>query len=85
LLVELDNKTLYFNSNAINEFELPKDVGIMPGEEILIAYIDKELNSLQKQKLNELKPKEYIKRKGDYNLIIPGEKTIVINPKGWIL
>ena len=57
----------------------------MPGEEILIVNIDKELNHLQKEKLEALKPKEYIKRKGDANLIIPGEKTIVINPKGWVL
>lgn len=32
LLVELNDKTLYFNTNGINEFNLPKDVGIMPGE-----------------------------------------------------
>ena len=57
----------------------------MPEEEILIVNIDKELNDLQKEKLEALKPKEYIKRKGDANLIIPGEKTIVINPKGWVL
>ena len=82
LLVELENKTLYFNSDGINEFELPENVGIMPEEEILIVNIDKELNDLQKEKLEALKPKEYIKRKGDANLIIPGEKTIVINPKG---
>jgi len=85
LLVELENKTLYFNSDGVNEFELPENVGIMPGEEILIASKDKEINDLQKQKLEDLKPKEYIKRKGDANLIIPGEKTIVINPKGWVL
>jgi len=85
LLVELENKTIYFNSDGVNEFELPVNVGIMPGEEILIANKEKELNYLQKQKLEDLKPKEYIKRKGDSNLIIPGEKTIVINPKGWVL
>lgn len=85
LLVVIENKTLYFNSNGINEFELPKNVGIMPGEEILIANIDKGVNDIQRQKLEELNPREYIKRKGDCNLIIPGEKTIVINPKGWIL
>ncbi|WP_077857089.1 hypothetical protein, partial [Clostridium beijerinckii] len=85
LLVELDDKTLYFNSSGINEFSLPKDVGIMPGEEILIVNSDKKINETQKQKLEALKPKQYIKRKGDANLIIPGEKTIVINPKGWIL
>ena len=85
VLVELDNKTLYFNGDGVNEFELTKDIGIMPGEEIIIANRDKELNNLQKEKLNDIKPKEYIKRKGDTNLIIPGEKTMVINPKGWVL
>ena len=85
VLVELDNKTLYFNRDGVNEFELTKDIGIMPGEEIIIANRDKELNDLQKEKLNDIKPKEYIKRKGDTNLIIPGEKTMVINPKGWVL
>nr|WP_243146027.1 hypothetical protein [Clostridium chromiireducens] len=85
LLVELYDKTLYFNSKGINEFNLPINVGIMPGEEILIANIDKEINEIQKQKLEALKPKQYIKRKGDTNLIIPGEKIIVVNPKGWIL
>ena len=34
LLVELDEKTLYFNSNGINEFNLPKEVAIMPEDEI---------------------------------------------------
>ena len=85
LLVELNDKTLYFNSDEVNEFNLPKDVGIMPGEEMLIVNIDKEINEIQRQKLKDLNPKQYIKRKGDANLIIPGEKTIVINPKGWIL
>ncbi|WP_238900726.1 hypothetical protein [Clostridium sp. YIM B02500] len=85
LLVELNDKTLYFNLDEVNEFNLPKDVGIMPGEEMLIVNIDKEINEIQRQKLKDLNPKQYIKRKGDANLIIPGEKTIVINPKGWIL
>jgi hypothetical protein len=85
LLVELEDKTLYFNASGINEFNIPKDVGIMPGEEILVVNIDKQINEIQKQKLEALKPKQYIKRKGDGNLIIPGEKTIVINPKGWVL
>lgn len=85
LLVELEDKTLYFDSKGINEFNLHSNVGIMPGEEILIVNIDKEINEIQKQKLEALKPKQYIKRRGDANLIIPGEKTIVINPKGWVL
>lgn len=85
LLVELDDKTLYFNSNGINEFNLPKDVAIMPEEEIIIVNEDKELNEIQKQKIEALKSKQYIKRKGDANLIILGEIAIVINPKGWVL
>ena len=84
LLVELNDKTLYFNSKGINEFNLPSNVGIMPGEEIIVVNIDKEINEIKKKKLEALKPKQYIKRKGDAKLIIPGEKTIVINPKGWI-
>lgn len=85
LLVELDDKTLYFNSAGMKEFELNKDVAIMPGEELIIANSDKGINEIQKEKLEALKVTEYIKRKGDANLIIPGEETIVINPKGWVL
>lgn len=85
LLVELENKTLYFNANGVKEFELPENVPIMPAENIIVANKDKEINDLQKQKLEDLKVKEYIKRKGDCNLIIPGEKTTVINKKGWVL
>ncbi|OVE70016.1 hypothetical protein CCS79_03125 [Clostridium diolis] len=85
LLVELDDKTLYFNSKVINEFNLHINVGIMPEEEIIVVNVDKKINEIQKQKLEALQPKQYIKRKGDANLIIPGEKTIVINPKGWVL
>jgi hypothetical protein len=85
LLVELEDKTLYFNSAGIKEFEIAKDVAIMPGEEIIIANSGKGINEIQKEKLEALKVIEYIKRKGDANLIIPGERTIVINPKGWVL
>lgn len=55
LLVELEDKTLYFNGSGINEFNLPKEVGIMPREEIIIVNIDKEINEIQKQKLEGLK------------------------------
>lgn len=57
LIVELDDKSMYFNACGINEFDLPKDVGIMPGEKILVVNIDKEINEIQKQKLEALKPK----------------------------
>ncbi|WP_017210153.1 hypothetical protein [Clostridium beijerinckii] len=70
LLIELDDKTMYFNASGINEFNLPKDVAIMPGEEILIVNIDKEINEIQKQKLEALKAKQYIKRKGYGKLTI---------------
>jgi hypothetical protein len=45
------NKTLYFNSNGVKEFELPENVGIMPGTEIVIVNIDKEINPLQRKNL----------------------------------
>lgn len=85
LLVGLEDKTMYFTSQGINEFDLSPDVGLMPADEIILANEDKELNDLQLKKLNGIKVTEYIKRKGDSNIIIPGEKTIVINPKGWVI
>lgn len=36
LLVELEDKTLYFNASGINELNLAKDVGIMPGEKTIV-------------------------------------------------
>ena len=85
LLVEVEDRTLYFNSLGINELELKKDMELLPGDEILVVNKDKELNDLQLEKLKDMKVTEYIKRKGDSNIIIPGEKTIVINPKGWVI
>lgn len=85
LLVGFEDKTMYFNSQGINEFKLSPDVGLMPGDEILIANEDRELNDMQLSKLAVMDPVQYIKRKGDSNIIIPGEKTIVINPKGWVI
>lgn len=86
LLVGFEDKTMYFNSQGINEFDLSPDVGLMPGDEILIANEDRESNEMQLRKLAVMDPVQYIKRKGDSNIIIPTEsKTIVINPKGWII
>ena len=71
---------------GINELELKKDMELLPADEILLVNQDKEVNELQLKKLNEMNVSEYIKRKGDANIIIPMEdKTIVLNPKGWIL
>jgi hypothetical protein len=86
LLVEIEEKTLYFNSAGVNEFNLKKDIELMPADEILVANQDREVNERQLKKLEDMHVDQYIKRKGDVNVIIPlGNKTIVINPKGWIL
>lgn len=86
LLVEISDKTLYFNSDGINELELLKNIALLPADEILVVNEDKELNTLQLEKLTEMNVTKYIKRKGDENIIIPfSERTVVITPKGWIL
>lgn len=86
LLVEIDNKTLYFNSQGINELELINDIALLPADEIIVVNQDKELNELQLKKLDEMNAEKYIKRKGDANIIVPLEsKTVVINPFGWVL
>jgi hypothetical protein len=86
LIIELEDRTLYFNKQGLNELELKKDMELLPGDEILVVNKDKELNALQLKKLNDLRVDKYIKRKGDANIIVvTDKKTIVINPRGWIL
>ena len=85
LVIEFDKKYIYFNSNAIKEFETFAARPILPCDEILIVNKDKSLNEIQLNKLKELCIEKYIKRKGDNSLIIEGETTRVINPKGWVL
>lgn len=86
LLVEVEDMTMYFNIEGKNEFNLNTNLGIMPADEILIANDEKPLNEMQLKKLEEINPDSYIKRKGDANIIIPMlDKTIVINPRGWII
>lgn len=86
LLVEIEDRTLYFNPDGVNELELKKDMELLPADEILVVNQDRKLNTLQLEKLKDTHVKEYIKRKGDANIIIPRQKhTIVINPRGWIL
>lgn len=85
LLVELGDKTKYFNGQGVHEFDLGADIGLIPADEILIVNNDKPLNEMQLKKLEEMKPNRYIKRKGDANIIVPGEKTTVITPRGWII
>lgn len=86
LLVEHEEKTLYFNSDGVKELELKKDIDLLPADEILFVNQDRKLNDVQLQKLKDMQVTEYIKRKGDANIIIQKQdKTIVINPKGWVL
>ncbi|OOM75483.1 hypothetical protein [Clostridium sp. BL-8] len=86
LLVELEDKTLYFNRAGVKEMELKKDMELLPADEILVVNQDRNLNELQLQKLKTMNVTEYIKRKGDANIIIKKlDKTIAINPKGWVL
>jgi len=86
LLVEIEDKTLYFNSAGINELELKKDLELMPADEILVVNKDKEVNDLQLKKLKDMHVESYIKRKGDANIIVPFPgKSIIINPRGWVL
>ncbi|EKQ56291.1 MULTISPECIES: hypothetical protein [unclassified Clostridium] len=85
LLVELEDKTKYFNGQGVHEFDLGIDIGLIPADEILIVNQDKHLNEIQLKKLEEINPNKYIKRKGDANIIIPGDKTTVITPRGWII
>ncbi|OOM60629.1 hypothetical protein CLBEIC_56570 [Clostridium beijerinckii] len=69
----------------MHEFDLGTDVGLIPADEILIVNQDKTLNEMQLKKLEEMNPDRYIKRKGDANIIVPGKKTTVITPRGWII
>jgi hypothetical protein len=86
LLVELEDKTKYFNGQGIHEFDLGIDIGLMPSDEIIIVNKEKCFNDIQMEKLKGINPTKYIKRKGDANLIIPlHDKTIVINPRGWVI
>lgn len=86
LLVGFEDKTMYFNKQGINEFNLSPDVGLMPADEIMLVNKNKELNDLQLKKIKDMHASQYIKRLGDSNIIIPmEEKTIVINHKGWVI
>lgn len=85
LLVELEDKTKYFNGQGLHEFDLGIDIGLIPADEILIVNQDKPINKIQLKKLEEMNPSRYIKRKGDANIIIPGDKTTVITPRGWVI
>lgn len=86
LLVGFEDKIMCFNNSGKHEFDLVPNVGLMPGDEILIVNKDIELNDIQLSKLAIMDPAQYIKRKGDANIIIPmPDKTVVVNPRGWVI
>ena len=85
LMVELDNKTLYFNSEGKYEMDLPVNLALAPGDIILIVNEDKPVNQKQINILNGFEIYSCIKRVGDSNIILITSHTVVINPNGWIL
>ena len=86
LLVEIEDKTLYFNKNGENEFNLNVNMGLMPQDEIIVVHDDKPVNEIQLKKLKEIAPESYVKRKGDVNIYLPkGNSTGVITKDGWLI
>ncbi|WP_315074487.1 hypothetical protein [uncultured Clostridium sp.] len=86
LLVELEDKTLYFNKEGKNEFNMGVNFGILPADEIIVANDEKPFNDIQNKKLLEINPEKYIKRKGDLSIIIPTEsKNLTITKEGWVI
>lgn len=86
LKIDISGRTIYYNKNAIKEFEKEGTTPLLPADVILIANKDYETNDIQLEKLKYFDVSSYIKRKGDKNIIIVMEnKTVVINPNGWIL
>lgn len=85
ILVEIDNSTLYFNSQNELDFTIPKTTPLLPSDKILVVNKDKYINQKQLDVLNDMKVTRCIKRIGDANIIICDSSTIVINPNGWVL
>lgn len=83
-------KTIYLNREGENEFTKDRILAVLPMDKILYCKEDLQPNSLQEEKLKEIKTKyngaKIIKRKGDLNILVevPG-KVISINPIGWVL
>lgn len=84
-------KTIYVNRKGEEEFVIQDQATTLPLDKIILTKNEyKELNDIQNTRLQELKEKykikDYIKRKGDKNVIVKVEgKVISINPSGWIL
>ena len=84
--IDISGKTIYYNKSGIKEFEKEGTTPLLPADVILIANKDFGTNDIQLEKLKKFNVSSYIKRKGDRNiLIIMENKTIAINPNGWVL
>lgn len=88
---ETNIRTIYVNKEGKEEFTRENRMPVLPMDKILHSKIaDSPLNSLQEEKLKELKGKhpmaKVIRRKGDENVILELEnKVISVNRKGWVL
>lgn len=83
-------ETIYLNKDGEQEFTKDKRLGVLPMDKILYYKEDLQPNSLQEDKLQELKLKykapKIIKRKGDENILVEVQgKVISINTLGWVL
>lgn len=85
-------ETLYINTNGEKEFTLSKKSPVLPNDKISYYKTDFDINTIQQQKLQEVKEqyknkiKRIIHRHGDENILIEVEgKLFDIIPKGWVL
>ncbi|WMJ81957.1 hypothetical protein RBU49_06830 [Clostridium sp. MB40-C1] len=91
LQLEEEFRTIYVNKEGHEEFTKDKKLPVLPMDKILyFKTADIPLNSLQKDKLEELRGEypltKIVKRKGDENIILLLEdKVISVNTKGWVL
>lgn len=89
--IEFNNETIYLTREGKEDYKSEVYRSTLPMDEILMAKADKEVNSVQKSILEQLKIEnnieKVIKRFGDENyiLITKDNKTIGINQKGWII
>ncbi|URZ15311.1 hypothetical protein [Clostridium felsineum] len=86
------HKTLYFNKDGLMEFEYLKKVSVFPKDRILFYKDNFFINTIQQQRLQEVKEKykekikRVIHRHGDENIFIElGDKLLDIIANGWVL
>lgn len=89
--IEFDNETIYLTREGKEDYKSEVYRAALPMDEILMAKVDREVNSIQERILEQMKIEnnieKVIKRFGDENyiLITKDNKTMGINPKGWII